>query len=279
MCAALQDAAEWEFDDPAAPETVASLVALWAAMRPFAGAERARDLDTLTGHAQTAGTVATDRLTPDAAAAGARIDEWVVSACPPAGLASPRPSVAPPELGPAPKWGQPLPDVSAWRAVGRLDAGGLRITVWDAGESVSPRDSEWIDPDTRRPLVQAGDTLNWWVWTATNVSGQPLNLTSQLARVQARWSNTGPGRAHQTDDRAGLERLGARFDQWLNPNKGPYTLAPGETICGGGNMRSWLPTDSIDSPMMRVQATVIPAGSDGQPDLARKVERATRMNW
>ncbi|MFB9314373.1 hypothetical protein [Nocardioides plantarum] len=143
---------------------------------------------------------------------------------------------AAPGSGTNPAWA--LPPVIKGDLVTTINAGDVKVDVYQVGTAKAEDTGNFTDPDTNKPLIEVGDTLVFLNYVITN-NGDPIDLGSSLVNVTARYDDWPymQGMDGLTGD--DLYEAQGIHDSDLAPDgfneAGIYTLGTGESFSYGDN--------------------------------------------
>ena len=147
-------------------------------------------------------------------------------------------SDAPAAAAGQPAWAQAPTQVG--EKMTTIKAGDLTVDVYQVGTAKATKSGQFVDPDTNKPIISAGDDIVFVNYVVTN-NGDPIDLGSSLVDVQARYDDWKylQGMDSIVDD--ALFKQQNVNDDDLAPGAfneaGVYTLGTGEKFSFGENFR------------------------------------------
>lgn len=174
---------------------------------------------------------------------------------------------APAAGGDQPAWAKPASQ--AGEKIASLKAGDITVDVFQVGVTKATKSGQFVDPDTNKPIIAAGDDIVFVNFVATN-NGAPIDLGSSLVNVTARYDDWKYLQGMDSVvDSALFEQMQVDSDV-LGPDGynelGIYTLGSGQTISVAENFRY-----QKGSPIT-FKAVAVPVDADGELLHDKKVE-------
>lgn len=138
--------------------------------------------------------------------------------------------------GSTPAWA--LPVTKPGELLTTAEAGDVTVEIYQVGKAKATDDGMFVDPDTKKPILQKGDQLVFVNYVITN-SGDPIDLGSSRVSIEARY-----------DDWKWMQGMGGDNEESLyeaqdvNPDRlapggfndeGIYTFGTGQTYSYGEN--------------------------------------------
>lgn len=177
---------------------------------------------------------------------------------------SPEPSEEPSETaaasGDQPAWAHPAAEPKGDK-ISTFKAGDITVDVYQVGTAPAPKQGNWVDPKTNKPLIAKGDPLVFVNYVVTN-NGEDVNLGASLVSVKPRYDDWkyAQGMGGITDS-ALYEKQGV-FSSPIAPGgyqeSNVYTLGAGQQFAYGENFHH-----QANSPIT-FEATVVPVDAEGE---------------
>lgn len=141
----------------------------------------------------------------------------------------------------APAWAKP--SFATGTKLTTVKAGDISVDVYKAGTAEATEDGNFVDPETKKPILAKGDELVFVNYIITNKGSSPIDLDEDDVEIDSKWDNWPylQGMDGVTDDElytkfkinGGDESDMADFAKY-DPED-PQPLAPGETVSYGDN--------------------------------------------
>lgn len=161
--------------------------------------------------------------------------------------------------GDQPEWAHPA-DAKGDK-ISTFEVGDITVEVHQVGTAPAPKQGNWVDPETNKPLIAKGDELVFVNYVITN-NGDAIDLGSSLVNISPRY-----------DDWKYMQGMGGITDTALSESQGiqtsaikpggfresgVYTLGAGQQYSYGENFHH-----QANSPIT-FEATVVPVDAEGE---------------
>lgn len=161
--------------------------------------------------------------------------------------------------GDQPEWANPV--VTKGDKISTIKVGDITVDVYQVGTAPAPKQGNWVDPKTNKPLIAQGDPLVFVNYVITN-NGDAIDLGSSLVSVKPRY-----------DDWKYMQGMGGITDSALYEQQGisstaikpggfqdsgVYTLGAGQQYSYGENFHH-----QKNSPIT-FEVTAIPVDAEGE---------------
>ncbi|NED95143.1 hypothetical protein G1H11_07425 [Phytoactinopolyspora alkaliphila] len=144
--------------------------------------------------------------------------------------------------------------------IATIEGDNFQVEIYQVGVEPSPKDGMLVDPDSNKPILAEGDDIVFVNYVVTNTSSEPINLSSSLVAVVAKYADweylqgmdsitdRDLYEAMELDTNAVAERS----------EEGVYPLAPGESYSQADNFMY-----KTDSPVI-FEARLTPVDDEGE---------------
>lgn len=161
--------------------------------------------------------------------------------------------------GDQPEWAHPV-DAKGDK-ISTFKVGDITVDVYQVGTAPAPKQGNWVDPETNKPLIAKGDELVFVNYVVTN-GGDAVDLGSSIVSVKPRY-----------DDWKFMQGMGGITDTALSESQGittsaikpggfqesgVYTLGAGQQFAYGENFHH-----QANSPIT-FEATAVPVDAEGE---------------
>ena len=145
---------------------------------------------------------------------------------------------APAASGSQPDWAKPATDVG--EKISTIKAGDITVDVYQVGTTKATKNGQFVDPDTNKPLIAAGDDIVFVNYVVTN-TGDPIDLGASFVNISARYDDWKYLQGMDSIvDSALFEQQKVNSDvlaQGAFKDPSVYTFGKGETYSFGENFR------------------------------------------
>lgn len=161
--------------------------------------------------------------------------------------------------GDQPAWAGPL--VTKGEKISTFQVGDINVDVYQVGTAPAPKQGNWVDPETNKPLIAQGDPLVFVNYVITN-NGEAVDLGSSLVNISPRYDDwkyaQGMGGITDTalSDSQGIKTTPIKPGGFQE--SGVYTLGAGQQYSYGENFHQQ------ENSKITFEAVVTPVDAEGE---------------